>query len=304
MTIWLPPTSVRTPSYIVPSYLSIDSYGSHVAQVSTRSFNIFKKSSSLIRWTTGPLQTLRNAFWSLLFSDGRPCFTFHPSILVHSVSWRSIKPLVSLIFGSSTIPSECRADLADRPMAILLKGYGNLLPARCKGLTRVASETSRVASSWNPIKAVEMNAYFLVSFLNISIRWVDTLALHLDYDKSSRTLSLFKYPSLCAATLETTGALYAFASPDSSDLDPRADFDTITEILQETLLSYRLLFGQEKVSRKILQTARRLRLQSHRKSRPISFSTMRNNALYSPIGASRSIHILCSSRLSCLRRAS
>jgi len=65
-----------------------------------------------------------------------------------------------------------------------------------------------------------VNAHFLVSFLNISIRWVDTLALHLDYDKSSRALSLFKYSSLCAATLETTGALYAFASPDPSDLDP------------------------------------------------------------------------------------
>lgn len=142
------------------------------------------------------------------------------------------------------------ADLADRPMAILLKGYGNLLPARCKGLTKVASEISRVASSWNPIKAAEMNAYLLISFLNISIRWVDTFALHLDYDKASRTLSLFKYPSICAATLETAGALYAFASPDTSDLDPRADFDTITEILQETLLSYRLLFGQEQVSRK------------------------------------------------------
>jgi hypothetical protein len=52
------------------------------------------------------------------------------------------------------------------------------------------------------------------------------------------------------ASLETTGALYAFASPDSSDLDPRADFDTITEILQETLRSYRLLFGQKQASRK------------------------------------------------------
>jgi hypothetical protein len=142
------------------------------------------------------------------------------------------------------------ADLADRPMAILLKGYGNLLPARCKGLTKVASETSLVASSWNPINVNEMNAYFLFSFLNVNISWVDTLALHLDYDKSTRTLSLFKYPSLCVATLETTGALYAFASPDSTDQDPRADFDEITEILQETLLSYRLLFGQKQASRK------------------------------------------------------
>src|SRR5271154_1243146 len=108
MTIWLPPASIRTPFCIVLSYLLTDSYGSHLAQVSTRSLNIFKKSSSLIRWTMGPLQTLRNAFWSLLFSDGRPCFTFHPSILVHLVSWRSINPLVSLILASSMIPSECR----------------------------------------------------------------------------------------------------------------------------------------------------------------------------------------------------
>lgn len=162
---------------------------------------------------------------------------------IHQVSGQPDSRLVYDTFRMS-------ADLADRPMAILLKGYGNLLPARCEGLTKVASETSRVVSSWNPIKAAEMNAYFLVSFLNISIRWVDTFALHLDYDKASKTLSLFKYPSICAATLETTGALYAFASLDSSDLDPRADFDTITEILQETLLSYRLFFGQEKASRK------------------------------------------------------
>ena len=142
------------------------------------------------------------------------------------------------------------ADLADRPLAILLKGYGNLLPSRCRGLPTVASETSRVASSWNAINVTEMNAYCLFSYLNVKINWVDTLALHLDYDKSSRTLSLFKYPSLCVATLETNGALYAFSSPDSSGLDPRADFVEITEILQETLLSYRLLFGQKQASRK------------------------------------------------------
>lgn len=156
------------------------------------------------------------------------------------------QPNSRLVYDTFQMPAE----LADRPIAILLKGYGNLLPARRQDLTKVASETSRAASSWNPIKVDEMNAHFLFSFLNVNISWVDTLALHLDYDKSSRTLSLFKYPSMCVATLETTGALYAFASPDPSGLDPRADFDEITEILQETLLSYRLLFGQKQASRK------------------------------------------------------
>lgn len=141
------------------------------------------------------------------------------------------------------------ADLADRPMAILLKGYGNLLPARCQPLSNSDSVNSWVESTWTPISSKEMNICPLVSFLNVGINWVESLALHLDYDKASRTLSLFKYPSLCLATIETNGALYAFASPDPADLDPRADFDTITEILREILLSYRLLFGQKRVSR-------------------------------------------------------
>jgi hypothetical protein len=132
----------------------------------------------------------------------------------------------------------------------LLKGYGNLLPARCKELGQVASESSRVVSSWNPINVAEMNAYFLCNFLSISINWVDTLALHLDYDKSSKTLSIFRFPSLCVVTLENSGALYAFASPDPNEVDARADFDDITEILREALLSYRLLFGQKQASRK------------------------------------------------------
>ena len=128
-----------------------------------------------------------------------------------------------MVYDTFQIP----ADLADRPIAILLKGYGNLLPARCKGLTKVASETSIVASSWNPINVNEMNAYFLFSILNVNISWVDTLALHLDYDKSTRTLSLFKYPSLCVATLETTGALLlAFQI-----IEVIADFDVVRHLV-------------------------------------------------------------------------
>lgn len=39
------------------------------------------------------------------------------------------------------------ADLVDRPLAILLKGYGNLFFARCQVITEVARETGRVVSS-------------------------------------------------------------------------------------------------------------------------------------------------------------
>jgi hypothetical protein len=87
----------------------------------------------------------------------------------------------------------------------------------------------------------------------LEIRWVDTLALHLDYDKSSRTLSLFRYPSFCIAMLQSKGALYAFATTESNPVDPRATEEEITFFLREILLSYRLLFGQSKPARRFFR---------------------------------------------------
>lgn len=69
------------------------------------------------------------------------------------------------------------------------------------------------------MNVTDANAYSLFSFLKFDTYWVDTLALHLDYDKSFKNLSLPTHPSLCIAILENTGALYALASPDSIDLD-------------------------------------------------------------------------------------
>lgn len=159
------------------------------------------------------------------------------------------QPDSTLVFDTFKISAE----LADRPMATLLKGYGNLLPARSHELTIVASETSRMASSWLPINPQETNAHLLQVLLRIDIRWVDTLALHLDYDKSTRTLSLFRYPSFCIAMLQSRGALYSLASTNLSSSDPRASYDEITDLLLEILLSYRLLFGQSKPSRKLFR---------------------------------------------------
>ena len=53
------------------------------------------------------------------------------------------QPNSKLVFDTYKVS----VDLADRPLAIFLKGFGNLLPARSQVLTKLASETSRVASS-------------------------------------------------------------------------------------------------------------------------------------------------------------
>jgi len=144
-------------------------------------------------------------------------------------------------------------DLTDRPLAILLKAFGNLLPARSRSSDNVASELAKQAFSWISLSPSDTNAYLLHTLLRVNIRWVDTLSLHLDYDKATRSLSIFRHPSFCVAMLQSKGAIYSFASIELYPVDPRATSEDITHFLHETLLSYRLLFGQAKASRRFFR---------------------------------------------------
>ncbi|KAK4221161.1 hypothetical protein QBC38DRAFT_492606 [Podospora fimiseda] len=163
-------------------------------------------------------------------------------------------PESGLVFDLYKVP----IDLCDRPLSVLLKVFGNLLPARPNNTYTAAVENSKVAPSWTAMYPNELNAYHLHTLLKVQFRWVDTLALHLDYDNSTPSLSLFRFPSICAAQLESRGdwpgTIFAFATETTmSDVDPRADEEDITHFLQEVLLSYRLLFGQCAKSRKLFR---------------------------------------------------
>ncbi|PYI09528.1 hypothetical protein BO78DRAFT_30111 [Aspergillus sclerotiicarbonarius CBS 121057] len=163
----------------------------------------------------------------------------------------SCQPQSGMVFDAYRVS----ADLSDRPLSILLKAFGNLLPARSSALPRLASENTKLAATWQPLYPTETNAYLFHTLLSVRFQWVDTLALHLDYDKSSRTLSLFSYPSMCLDALQSRGIVYAFASIENAGEDPRADGKDISQFLQEVLLSYRLLFGQSAASRKLFRHA-------------------------------------------------
>lgn len=160
----------------------------------------------------------------------------------------SDQPQSGLVFDTYRVP----AYLSDRPLSVLMKAFGNILPARMP-TAQVASEASRVASSWMPLYPTEMNAYLLHTLLRVQIRWVDNLALHLDYDKSSKTLSLFSYPSFCLKMLVTNGEIFSFASIEEYSVDPRSNKDDISQLLREVLLSYRLLFGLSTKSRRLFR---------------------------------------------------
>lgn len=140
---------------------------------------------------------------------------------------------------------------AGQEPARFLKQFGNLLPARRRDLTEGAGQRNRTAPSRSPINPAKFNIHVLSTFLGIRVQWVDTLALHLDYDQTTRTLSLFRYPSICVYNLSKgSTAIYAFASSDWRSPDPRADSNDIQSIMEEILLSFRLLFGQSVAGRK------------------------------------------------------
>lgn len=159
------------------------------------------------------------------------------------------EPNSGLLFDTYSVS----LSVADRPLPILLKAFGNLLPARCWPSENVASEVAKAVYSWTSLSSSDINAYLLHTLLRADIRWVDNLALHLDYDKSTRTLSIFRYPSFCVAMLQSKGAIYSFSSTEQHPADPRATEEEITYFLSETLLSYRLLFGQSKSARKFFR---------------------------------------------------
>ena len=172
-----------------------------------------------------------------------PCFDV--DVTVFKIRYGPNQPNSRLIYETFVVDNKA----TDQEPACFLKKFGNLLPARHRALVVSAGQRQKTISSLSPISPTKFNIQVPSSLLRIRVQWVDTIALHLDYDQTTRTLSLFRYPSFCVHQY-LEGAIFAFASSDWRSPDPRADSDDIRSILEEILLSFRLLFGQSSAGRK------------------------------------------------------
>lgn len=144
--------------------------------------------------------------------------------------------------------SACKKLLPD-----FLMGFGVLLPP--SKFSAYSSEVDKNAFREIKTAAAEsFNAHLLTCIGGITITWIDCLACHLEYDVSSSMLYLFRYPSFCLANLLERSdlppktAIHACAAAHSTRA-PWAGKDEVSQLLQEIVLSYRLLFGQNKASR-------------------------------------------------------
>lgn len=89
-------------------------------------------------------------------------------------------------------------------LADFLLGFGLMLPSE----NLCISDDPEDCLAFDKVAIVgpdNFNAALLKSFAHISIKWVDTLAPHLEFDKATNTLFLFRYPSFCMASLPAEG---------------------------------------------------------------------------------------------------
>lgn len=144
-----------------------------------------------------------------------------------------------------------------KSMHDFLLGFGVLLPPRNFALSEV-SENKQAFNETRVADTAAFNAHLLTSLGGLNIKWIDTIACHLDLDRDSNTIFLFRYPSFCAVNTRTEkvnaqpkSVTHACAAPYSSG--KWATEDDVQQMLIETLLSYRLLFGQGKLGRRLFR---------------------------------------------------
>ena len=144
-----------------------------------------------------------------------------------------------------------------KPLYEFLIGFGVLLPCHNFGIVTSDDET-KVMETTKGVSPSLLNVHLLTSVGGIHIKWTDSLAFHLQHEPNSNTLYIFRFPTFCATNLLkekdcTKSTLHSCAAPPIA-ASHWATHEEIDDLLREILLSYRLIFGQNKASRKLFRS--------------------------------------------------
>lgn len=91
-------------------------------------------------------------------------------------------------------------DLNDQPLHTLLKSFGNIVPQRARSMIPGQSNPLQnllARSDEHSIETYLLCFRTLNKVASIKIEWVNSLSLHLEFNSSTKTLKLFRLPSLC-----------------------------------------------------------------------------------------------------------
>lgn len=150
-----------------------------------------------------------------------------------------------------------------KPFPQLLMGFGILLPSPRYFAHEVDEKEQLSLRLITSISPKTLNIHLLSSiYTNFTIKWTDTLSHHLEFDHRRQQLYLFRFPSFCLANIDISSdrincAIHACGEDDDKKGSQFwATRSNLEELLQETLRSYRLLFGQSKAARKQYRSLR------------------------------------------------
>ncbi|KAL9607580.1 MAG: hypothetical protein Q9167_007519, partial [Letrouitia subvulpina] len=137
-------------------------------------------------------------------------------------------------------------DQAGRPIQAFLASFGARVP---RLETRQAESTTIIHLQASILNYASLSLNIVGR--KISILWVDIMALHLDFDENRRRLRIFRFPSFCATQYVAPDCSALFDSIlDNYEVNEQTSRDHNRQFLREILLSYRILFGQNKAARR------------------------------------------------------
>ncbi|OTA95612.1 hypothetical protein M434DRAFT_379323 [Hypoxylon sp. CO27-5] len=159
-------------------------------------------------------------------------------------------------------------DSSRRPIGALLRNYG-FIPIICPLGAKPSGGSPTLLS------VPHMNFYSLSKIGDVTIAWVDDLSEHCKFDRYSRTkqLKLFRLPSLCATICLNKGdetLIGGLFKNHSCQHKCQARSETEAKsYLNGVLLSYRLIFGQHALSRRIFRDREREKAKWNRAIDPL-----------------------------------
>lgn len=147
----------------------------------------------------------------------------------------------------------------EHSLADLLLHFGMVLPL-ANYCPFDGTDEQRLFKQTKAVSPVDLNANLLARFGGIHFAWTTSLSCHLELDKSAKVLYVFRYPSFCLAHIS-----HSLSSEEEAHKTPihSCVFECsqqgmkwgtpkdVTGMLEEIMLSYRLLFGQSKRSRRL-----------------------------------------------------
>ncbi|KAL9039220.1 MAG: hypothetical protein Q9180_002657 [Flavoplaca navasiana] len=172
-------------------------------------------------------------------------------------------------------------DTGTMPLGTLLASFGVFIPRR------IRPEPITI-ENWPPkqpdsieLSTSVLNAFAITRIGKLKIKWSELFSTHLMFDRNTRTLTLFRFPTFCALNHSRHGErtlfdqyvmaphnlvflvlMYWGSVMEIWDQDESELADANRSMFREALLSYRLLFGQNFDLRSLFRSCEEKRASS------------------------------------------